>query len=739
MKRKLIAFSTSLALLLSVLIVTNVTAHPVMVDNSRQEWFGQEPLDPGTGIIRRNTANQGEFIFNDAKGDQRIVTTQTVTRSADLDWFGVTADTTSIYFLAKMERIPGVTQSPTPELMISIDSDHSGTANIQLPDTVGISVTAQAEWENVVQTQFTPSNPAATPKMFRDNASSTNCSGCAARLVGASNQTLPGSFIEIKVPWSNITGGKPTPDEYLRFTVSTYYSGHPVPGDGGNSALIDALGIVPTATEDDDGDIDTFFDLHFATNGEVFAPLQITEFLANPLGNDDSSSQGTEWIEIYNPNSFTVQLSDYKIGDAAQRGGSSEGMFKFPSFSLASGKTVVVAKDKSKLTADPGVAKVFNLSELTSYGSWATGTTIGLDNQRDQILLLDGSDTIVDIVDYTTQGNPNPTYPGLTPIVFPPEGVPESNDVSQERCPPNRDTDNAEVDFLEHSPTTGSQPTPGAPCPATTGVDLEILKTASASELLAGSKVTYFINWSNLDPNTNISSVIVSDTLPANLSFDSQSSSGGVFTPSPGPGQPMTWTFVFSSTTTNISGTIVLTATIKEDAPSNTALVNTAQIAENDPVRTEDPTKLENNTATAEVFAIKPDLSVSSTWPTAALPGSEFEYTITYSNVGRGDAEGVVVTDTLPSGVTFVSSTPAPDSSSTANTKVWTIGDLAAGASGTITVRVRINNDILTNTQLNNTVSISGTTPDDDTTNNTQTRTLTVGEFKLYLPIVIRS
>lgn len=736
MKRKLIAFSTSLALLLSVLVVTNVTAHPVTVDNSRQEWFGQEPTGAGTGIIRRNTAGQGEFIFNDDEKDQRVVASQTVTRSADLDWFGVTADTTSIYFLAKMERIPGVTQSPTPELMISIDSDHSGNANIQLPDTVGISVTAQAEWEDVIQTRFTPSNAAAPPRIFKNNSTSSSaCNGCAAQLVGASNQTLPGSFIEIKVPWNQITGGKPTPDKFLRFTVSTYYSGHPVPGDGGTSALIDALGTVPTAVEDDDGDIDTFFDLHFAANGEVFAPLQITEFLANPLGNDDTSSQGTEWIEIYNPNSFAVQLSDYKIGDAAQRGGSSEGMFRFPSFSLAASKTVVVAKDKSKLTADSGVAKVFNLSELSVYTPWATGATIGLDNQRDQILLLDGSDTIVDIVDYTTQGNPNPTYPGLVPIVFPAGGVPEANNISQERCPPNRDTDNANVDFLEHSPATGSQPTPGAPCPATTGVDLEILKTASATELLAGSQVTFFLTWSNLGDG-GFTSVLVTDTLPADLTFVDQSSDVlATFTQS---GNTLTWNLTPSGTG-NISGTIIVTATINTTAPSNTALVNTAQIAENDPTRSEDPNKLANNTATAEVFAIKPDLSVSSTWPTAALPGSEFEYTISYSNVGRGDAEGVVVTDTLPSGVTFVSSTPAPDSGSTANTKVWTIGDLAAGASGTITVRVRINNDVLTNTQLNNTVSISGTTPDDDATNNTQTRTLTVGEFKLYLPIVIRS
>src|SRR2546425_7989850 len=110
MKRKLIAFTTSLTLLLSVLFVANVGAHSVTVDNSRQEWFPTlqgEPPDSGTGMIYRNTANQGEFVFNDAiKEDQRIITATTdITRAANLDWFASTADTNNIYFLVKMERI----------------------------------------------------------------------------------------------------------------------------------------------------------------------------------------------------------------------------------------------------------------------------------------------------------------------------------------------------------------------------------------------------------------------------------------------------------------------------------------------------------------------------------------------------------------------------------------------------------------------------------------------------------
>ncbi|HEY3230816.1 MAG TPA: hypothetical protein VGJ87_16445, partial [Roseiflexaceae bacterium] len=64
MKRKLIAFITTLTLLLSVLLVSSAGAHPVTVidpvngpDHSREEWFGTqngEPPDVGTGMIQRN-------------------------------------------------------------------------------------------------------------------------------------------------------------------------------------------------------------------------------------------------------------------------------------------------------------------------------------------------------------------------------------------------------------------------------------------------------------------------------------------------------------------------------------------------------------------------------------------------------------------------------------------------------------------------------------------------------------
>jgi hypothetical protein len=110
MKRKLIAFSTTMALLLSVFSAAIVGAHSVTIETptltaSRADWFGLQGDSSGIGVVQRNASQQGEYIFNDASKDQRIITTtEPVTRETDLDWFGVTADADNVYFLATVLR-----------------------------------------------------------------------------------------------------------------------------------------------------------------------------------------------------------------------------------------------------------------------------------------------------------------------------------------------------------------------------------------------------------------------------------------------------------------------------------------------------------------------------------------------------------------------------------------------------------------------------------------------------------
>jgi uncharacterized repeat protein (TIGR01451 family) len=771
MKRKLIAFTTSVLLLTSMLLASSVNAHLVtlvdpntmLYDKSRAEWFGTsngEPPDAGTGMIQRDAANRGEFVFNDAvekkvldpnpnNNEHRVITgTAELTKSTDLDWFAITGGPSNdaIYFLAKMDSIKSTTANPVPEVMVSIDTASGG--NTALPDGVGVNVNAAAAWEQVIQTDFTTTaNTGNTrpPKRWTGPATTAACTGCQAQLVSSSpGGGQAGSFIEIKVPWSNI-GGKPPLGQSLRFTATVYRKGHAHPNDGFTSALIDAASTKKTIDilkAPDNGTVNTYFDLHFDANGEVFSPLLISEFLPNPVGSDDSTPDHTEWIEIYNtlPASCgaacNVSLNGYKLGDAARKGGTTEGMLQFPSGkTLAPGGLAIVARLTNKIVGVTGSPLLIKQSDMSPYLAWAGGSTVGLDNPREQILLLNASDTIVDLVEYTTAGNPNAPFINSTPLVFP-AGAPESDTISYERCPATNDSNNTASDFLTHDGGPNGNPSPGVPCPAATGVDLTIHKVASASQLLAGSTFTYNIVWSNL--GGNLTSVVVSDTLPVEISYMNQSSSSGVFTPSAGPGQPMFWTFTFPGTTTNVSGTITLTARIKSDAPVNRPLVNTAEVREQDPGRIEDPSKLANNTSSAEVTAIRPDLAVSTNWPGAGQANANVDFTINYNNHGEGEANSVIISDTLPANVTFLSSSPAPDPSSTATRKVWKIPTLAPGATGSILVHVKINAAVAGDTPLDNSVVITGEPPDapGTTTDNTETKRLTVGKFKILLPLV---
>ncbi len=75
------------------------------------------------------------------------------------------------------------------------------------------------------------------------------------------------------------------------------------------------------------------------------------------------------------------------------------------------------------------------------------------------------------------------------------------------------------------------------------------------------------------------------------------------------------------------------------------------------------------------------------------MPEQIIEYTIVVSNTSDEPAVGVQVTDILPAGVTFVSST-ASQGSYDVNTGIWSVGTLLSsgyGSSATLTIRVSIN------------------------------------------------
>ncbi len=121
-----------------------------------------------------------------------------------------------------------------------------------------------------------------------------------------------------------------------------------------------------------------------------------------------------------------------------------------------------------------------------------------------------------------------------------------------------------------------------------------------------------------------------------------------------------------------------------------------------------------------------PDLKVTMTdSPDPVKAGENLTYTIAFENAGKGEATAVVVSDTLPSGVTFVSSMPGtPACKYSDGTLTCRLGTQAEGGGGKVDIVVKV--DSATKGAITNTATITGEEEEEDTTNNKASETTMV-------------
>ncbi|MFC4820680.1 DUF7507 domain-containing protein [Dokdonella ginsengisoli] len=240
--------------------------------------------------------------------------------------------------------------------------------------------------------------------------------------------------------------------------------------------------------------------------------------------------------------------------------------------------------------------------------------------------------------------------------------------------------------------------------------DLSIVKTGPAA-VASGGTVTYTLTVANAGPSS-ADGATVSDPLPAGLSGASAvcgGESGGA---------------VCGAFDTTVAGTIATlpaggsaTITITATAPTQAGtLSNTATVAP--PAGVTDPQPANDTSATVvtEIGAPMADLSVSKSGPPTIAAGSTLVYTVVVSNTGPDTAAGVQVADPTPPGLVFVGNAGACTTA-----YPCALGDLASGASATITSTYEVPLEYAGSNPIANTASASSVTADPNPADNSAT------------------
>jgi large repetitive protein len=251
--------------------------------------------------------------------------------------------------------------------------------------------------------------------------------------------------------------------------------------------------------------------------------------------------------------------------------------------------------------------------------------------------------------------------------------------------------------------------------------DLEVVKTDAPDPAQPGGTLVYTMLVRNNGPSA-AANVVFRDPIPTGTAFVSIAAPGLSCT-TPGVGAIGDVVCTVASLASGASTTVTLTLQVSPTLISGAVITNAAAVGSD----TVDP-RPENNRDDEPTVVAGPgtaDLAIAKTDAVdPVVTGADVTYTLTIQNNGPTNATNVVVTDTLPAGVTLVSATPSQGAACTGTSTVsCDLGALANGASATVVVVVTTSAPGV----IVNQAAVTASEPDPNPTNNQATEPTTVG------------
>jgi uncharacterized repeat protein (TIGR01451 family) len=225
--------------------------------------------------------------------------------------------------------------------------------------------------------------------------------------------------------------------------------------------------------------------------------------------------------------------------------------------------------------------------------------------------------------------------------------------------------------------------------------------------------ITYSISLTNNGP-VNATGVTVYDALPNGVTYVSSTASQGGYDPGTGD-------WIVGDIGNGAQSTLTIKATVNTGTGA-LAIDNGTQIIYAD----QPDSNLNNNAVTASLTVNGAELDLTNSVDTVTpSEGGTVTYYVTVTNNGPLEATGIVITDILPAGVTYTSST-ADQGTYDTSTGIWTVGDITNAASSTLTIKVTVNTGTSKQKITSHAAITHADQPDGTPENNTGATTITV-------------